>query len=397
MACKLRFLIFIVLILSLSSFVSAWGVLPAKQLIDFSSEEQIVSLTLRNNNFDEGFFKLSFAGDLSKFIVEKDDSLIYLSPSDSEKKISFKVKFPKDKLIPGKNTLKIILQQVDVSSGENTLSSVMTLVAEAIVNVPYEGNFVVANLDIPASKTLDDNRITISLINKGESAVNVWADIVIKGPTNSEIIRWTTEKKLLDYLSAGKIETFWKGEKNPGVYFAEVILHYGDKTQVLRKQFVVGQKEVLVEDIVSPNFLLGEINRLDLKVRSVWNDLLDDVFAQVYVVSEDGTIVQTFKSTPENFNAYESKRLSAFWDTSNLLVGNYVLQTKISIDGHTSEKDFPVIVSMNKLSFSPSANAIRESSDSSKNSTNSLLIILLIVVLFTNLMILFYFKKFKKK
>lgn len=393
----LWFGVFLLLTLFSVNLVSAWGVLPAKQLADYTNQEQNLKVTIRNNDFDEGFFKVSFAGDLSEYIDYGDSELVYLSPETSETDVFFKLKLDSG-LTPGKNVVKVMLQQVPAHASDQMVSSVLTLVAEVVVNVPYEGNYISTQLDVGQVGSSESVPFTVSLLNKGEEAVGVWADITIKGPTNLEIASWNTEKKMLGYLASDKIETFWSGEKQPGVYFAEIIVHYGDKTQSLRKEFVVGDEEVVAQSIKADQFVLGEINKLSLVSQNKWNTPLEDVFAEIYVLTKAGQTIQSFKSNPENFGPYETKELTAFWDTTNLVVGEYILQAMIQTSGHTTQEQFPVVVAIDKLNFDLSGKVAGGSTSTtdSSGSLTSLLIILLIVVVVTNVVIIMYFKRMKK-
>lgn len=395
---KILFVVSILFILGMQT-VSAWGVLPAKQLADFLTQEQELEITIRNNNFDEGFFKVSFAGNLEPYLeYENKDTLVYISPEETQKTIFLTLHITEE-LTPGKNVGKIILQQVSAQATSETVSSTLTLVAEVVVNVPYEGNHVLAQTEIGQVGMSEEVPFSISLLNKGDSPIQVWADISIKGPTNLEIDSWSTEKKMLAYLAADKIETYWRGEKQPGLYFAEIQVHHGDKVQTLRKEFVVGEEEVKITAINVANFVLGEINKLELVAKNNWNAPLTDVFAELFVLTEEGQTVQSFKSNPESFGPYETKNILAYWDTSNLVVGKYVLQTVVHVAESSTQAQFPVTVAIDKLNFAAAGRVTGNDQTSESNSSGnltSILIILLIVVVVTNIVIIMYFRKSKK-
>ena len=123
---------------------------------------------------------------------------------------------------------------------------------------------------------------TISVANMGAEAVNIWADIVIKGPTNKPLATWSTDNKIIGYQGAGKLVTNWVGDKEPGEYVAEVTLHHGDKTMLLKKTFAIGDKSVIVSELFSDRFVLGEIVPLSLKVQNKWNSEFRNVFAEMF-------------------------------------------------------------------------------------------------------------------
>lgn len=383
------------LLLTILPIASGWGVAPARQLADFTQTEQSLSLTLRNTDLDEGYFAVSFGGDLAEF-AQYDGALVYLSSATAEVDVPFTLLLPQD-LPPGKNTLKVYLRQVESQAADSTMASLLSLVADVIVNVPYEGDHVRAQLHVGQGGVTDRLPITISLLNKGDAAVSVWSDVTIKGPTNQPIDSWTTKTQVLGHQDSGKIETFWE-PTYAGVYYAEVIFHYADKSQVLRKEFVVGEEMVVSEGISADKFALGQIVPLTIRAANKWNTRVQGVFAETFVLTKNGQIVQSFKSTPEDMSAFGKNDLLAYWDTSDLLVGEYDLSVVMHFGEKTSQQQYPVRVMMDELVVNLVGKVIEQPGDrdGSGASQYSLLIILLLVVVVTNAIIIFFFKTMKK-
>ena len=275
------------------------------------------------------------------------------------------------------------------------MSSLVVLVADVIVDVPMNGNHITAKLTIGQGKTEQPTPITISIANKGESDVAVWADITIKGPTNKELSSWETPKQVIAYQGTGKIATAWEGLKEPGLYTIEATLHYDDKVMVLRDTFTIGSKEVVPESIGSSRFSLGSIVPVEITVRNKWNQPIKDVFADVYVLSKSGTILQSFKTASEDINAMSRGVLTGYWDTEKLVVGSYDMNVVVNYDGEQSQHTFPVVVKMNELKMEETTGNVVASTSSTKNT--SLLVILIVVLIITNIIIIVYFRRMKKK
>ncbi len=383
----------LVLFIVLSSQVFSWGVLPARQLAPFTTSPQSLSLEMKNTDYSEGYFTVSFAGDLAPY-AQYNGGTIYVPADQSSFEVPFTLTLP-DELEPGKRTLKIVLKEVPSSNSDATLGSLLTLVGEVIVNSPQQGNYVTAQLFIDQVAGSKDVPFTITLLNKGDDAVVVYADVLITGPTNQKVASWSTDKVILDYLGSSKIETYWPGEKDSGLYYAEITLHHGDKSQTIRKEFVVGSKEVISETISSSNFNLGDIVPLRVTVANKWNDVMEGVFAEIFVLTEDGQLVQSFKSVPESLFANSKKDLVAYWNTNNLLTGYYDLNVIINFPGGQTQKQYPVIVSLDELKVSNELTG-QVIDDSSEGGNGSLLIILLIVLIVSNAIIIVYFKRMKK-
>lgn len=375
--------------------VAAWGILPARQLASYDTSTQELSTIIRNTEYQEGYFKISFAGDLADYANYKGEDIIYISPETIDTDVDFTLTLPKN-LPPGRNELKILFQEVPSETSTGVVDITLTLVGVVVVNVPYEGDYVSAQITIDRGEVSEIVPITISLLNKGDDSVVVWADVKIKGPTNELLDVWTTEKTVLSYQGSGKIETFWSGETNRGSYVAEVILHYAEKSEILEKQFVVGGRSILPLNINSEQFRLGEINKILITAMNEWNEKEEDVYAEIFVVEKDGTLVQNFKSVSDDFNSYQTKSIEAYWDTTNLLVGDYNLNVLLHFSGKIAQKSFPVTVAIDKLSISQTTGkVVSDSSDSGP--PYFLFIILLLVVVVTNIVIIIYFRKSKKK
>lgn len=381
------FVISLVFLILISSLVSAWGVAPARQFANNVQSTQKLSVNIVNNDASDGYFKVSFAGSLGKY-ASYDGGLVYLLSDQGNVNVPFTLTLPKN-LEPGRNTLSIVLEQVNIGS-DRTVGASVTLVAEVVVNVPIDGEFV--NADVVISKTGEFNPvpITISLFNTGTKSVPVWADIEIKGPTNQPITTLHTEKIVLDVGQSSKFESFWVGETYQGNYVAEVTVHYGSNFKTITKGFVVSGEKVVSESISSNNFNLGQIVPVEIAIRNNWNVEVKGVYSQVNVLTKTGELVQNFKSGPEDVLARSTAKLSAYWDTSKLVVGDYDLNVILNFEGETSQKTYPASVSLNKLEIrTPTGQVIGDNnSGGGLSSTLILLIVILIIVNVAGLVIM---------
>lgn len=383
----------IFLLISLS-VVSAWGINPARQRAEYTSEQQYLSLTIENPQHAEGYFKVSFSGELASY-ASYSGPLIYISPEMSEYVVPFTLSLPSD-LLPGNNKLSLNLNQILGGSNAETVSSLISLSADIVVDVPITGDHIVAQLSVGTVDANAQTPFTISIVNKGENAVTVWADVIIKGPTNNEIANWLTEEKTFAFQTTGKIVTFWSDEKEPGMYQAEVVVHYADKVQVLRKNFLVGKKEVVVDSISTDQFILGGIVSLDLFIRSKWNEKISDVSAEVFVMSKQGKILHSMETASEDIEALGRAVLTAFWDTKGIVVGAYDLNVVTHFAGDLSQQSFPIVVKESSLEINSALTGQVSKGSGDGLSQNALFMLLLIILVVTNVVIIIYFRKMKK-
>lgn len=385
----------LVFLLLFSSAVAAWGVAPARQFADNVQTTQKLSVNVINNDASDGYFKVSFAGSLGKY-AKYDSGLVYLLSDQGSVSIPFTLTLPKN-LEPGKNTLAVVLEQVNIGS-DNTVGASVTLVAEVVVNVPIDGGFV--NADVVISKTSEFNPvpITVSLFNTGTKSIPVWADIEIKGPTNQPITTLHTEKKVLDVGQSSKFESFWVGETYQGNYVAEVTVHYGSNFKTITKGFVVTGEKVVSEYISSKDFNLGQIVPIEIGIKNNWNVEVKGVYSEINVLTKTGDLVQNFKSGPEDVLARNTATLSAYWDTSKLVVGDYDLNVLLHFEGETSQKTYPASVSLNKLEIRNPTGQVTGNNGSFGGGISSTLILLIVILIIVNIAGLVIMKKsFGKK
>lgn len=385
----------LVLTLIMMNSVLAWGVAPARQHAKNTQTTQELSVNLINDQGDSGYFKVSFAGSLAKY-AKYEGEMIYLLSDQGEVKVPFKLTLPKS-MEPGRNSLGIVLEQA-TSGSTNTVGASLTLVAEVIVTIPIEGGYVNADVVVSKASQSQPVPITISLFNTGTMTLPVWAEINIKGPTNDIIKTITTEKKILEVGQSTKFAEFWTGETRQGSYAAEITLHYGDEFKIITKQFTVQGDKVESESISSDDFKLGGIVPINIGIKNNWNTKIEGVYSEVFVLTKEGALVQKFKSGPEDVLARGKGVLSAYWDTTKLVVGNYDLNVLLHFEGESTQKTYPASVSIDKLRITNPTGLVTGSETSEEGKSSSMLILLLVILVVVNVVGLFFMKKaFSKK
>ena len=385
-------IVYLFIFLLLVQSVAAWGVTPARYLADYTGEQQEIVFTIRNSGFDEAYFEIDFGGDLAEYAEYRGSDSIFFTPETDTQEVVVRLNLEPDELPPGKNSLRVIMRQV-AQQGEATVTAKVTLVTEVVVNAPLEGAFIDANLYTQQSSPRENTPFQISLFNKGEGNVGVYADMRVLGPTNEVIDQWQTDTIIVQEQSTDKIRTVWEGEKEPGTYTIDATIHYADKFQKISKSFIVGSREVEILSVSSDSFSLGQINRLDLYARNTWNDALEDVFAEIFVIGTAGDVLQTFRTNPIDFSPYQTQTLEAFWDTELLQVGEYTLNIVTEVGEESFQYSFPVRVQTDALSLATG----EVTADDSEGSLNSIILIVLIVVVVTNVLVILYFRKNKKR
>ncbi|MFP4523995.1 MAG: hypothetical protein ACLFO2_01580 [Candidatus Woesearchaeota archaeon] len=370
-------------------FASAWGVAPSRQLADFEVSPQSLSVDIVNERSEDKYFSVSFKGELAEH-ASYDGDPVHVTPGDDRVEVPFTLDLPEG-LEPGEHHLSVVLEE-QLLEGEGTVSSRLSLAAGVVVRVPRRGQHAQARLSVGQASQDESVPFTVSVLNTGGETVPVWADVTVLNPMNDVLEIWHTGESVFAPGESGKIETSWSGDKRPGLYTAEVVVHYGDETKVLRRQFSVGAAEVVVEEVSSDEFSLGDISPLDISLYNRWNRPVEDVYAEVFVLS-DGRIVQSFKTPSEDVAPFGRATLRGFWDTSDLVVGEYDLQVDVAAGKGSVEESFPVVVKMDRLDVRGGPTGQVSSDTSSSSDSNSLLVALMVVVVITNVVLVVWLRR----
>ena len=387
-----RVAVLVLLVVASLPLASSWGVAPARRLVPFEPGLHELEVSLENPSLEEGYFEVSFGGSLASY-ASYDGGLIHVTPGDDRVEVPFSLRLPSD-VEPGRQVLEVRLQQRRSGDPGATVSSLMGLTSVVVVFAPRVGQHVDAEV-VVGRDSGGGVPFTVSLLNTGSETVPVWAEVSVKSPLNAEVAFLETGRRVLAPDEPGKVVASWSGEKRPGAYYAEVAVHYGDKVKVLRESFVVGSSELSFVGVRAPGFRLGGIAPLEVEVANRWNTPAEDVYAEVFVLS-DGRIVQSFKTPSEDIGSYSGATLRGFWDTSSLVVGPYELQVKVSGGGGSSQETVPVVVKMDRLEVGNAVSGEVVADSSSVASGDSLLVLLILVVVVTNIVLLARLKRWRR-
>lgn len=396
---KLFFSFLILVFILLFSFqVTAYGLAPAKKIINFQPNlEQTIEFSVLSKGDSQAFFTLKLEGSLKDYAILEQESL-YLDFQDTSKTFKVKLNLP-DKLPPGENTLEVQVIEQKVTS-ESTAVVQTAIVGQVVVNVPYTGVHVESKLYIPKAKISQPLTFTISLFGRGDIPATCYATIDIKTPTNELVETLISEKIVVNKADAKKLELIYTNTQNKGLYLAEAIIHCQDKTNILRENFYIGDPSVSVVSIISDKFILGEIAPIKIALRNNWNQRFKDTYVEILVLGPSGTIIQQFKSASEEIASEEIKTFTAYWETEKITVGNYNLNVVTYFDNNgVNQEKFIANVQPNKLTVTKLTGQVVDNTNyESEDHTSKLmfLIIIITILIAVNIAVIVYFKTKKK-
>ncbi|PLW80535.1 hypothetical protein C0585_02075 [Candidatus Woesearchaeota archaeon] len=394
-----REIMYAILIALMAFNVFAIGVTPSRLMVDYE-EGKVINGEIRVANIDSK--DLSFvvypSENLAPYIqIENQNLIIDMKSDDFEKTIKYKLTLPKD-MEPGQIKGGILVSQlIPDDADSNFITSTVTVNSQIVINVPYPGKYVKAEVQVTQNK--DGVLFNLPVFNLGNEQIDSLRAIInIKSIINEDIVSIDTNTISLNPSSKSKISAVWNNPENKGKYVAEVILLYDGNNKKEYKEFEFGETSILIKDFSASDFRLGAIARFDIKIRNNWNERIDEVNAEL-TISKEGSVIDVIKSADESVAAYDDVVLSAFWDTAGLQVGNYNILTKVLFDGKIYEEPFDIYVSQDKIITNKiNANVVMDSESGGivkiMIGVSIIFAILIVVLIFMNLSLL---KNMKKK
>ena len=238
-----------------------------------------------------------------------------------------KLKLPQEIEIPGKHTLLIgAKEMVDAESGAIGASVIVR--APIIVRVPYPGKYAEIGFTTNNANVGEPVKFEVSVASMGKEP--------ILATTNIDIY---SEKKKIETLNLGtklienqKSDVFIKlldtSNYNPGDYNATAIVNYQDGAAEKSSVFRIGQLFVNMTNYTD-ELIKGGIKLFEINVESLWNDPIDNVYGEVYVIKNNASLTN-FLTPSVNLQGWEKKMLEGYIDTDVLEIGEYELNISIN-------------------------------------------------------------------
>ena len=303
------FLIFLLIIFA--SSVSALGISPASKDFDFlPGKEIVVHYTILSDD-PEMKIELTLDGDLKEFAT------LSKNFTQGTEGVVLTINLPNQIDGPGLHAVSLTASEPQPTGGA-TIGTRISISSEIRVRVPYPGKYIEAKLDILDGDVDEEIPIELNLINRGseETAVQSRIDFYSLGklvrtmPFSVVLIKSADRYVVKDVLNTNGFE--------PGDYFAEAIIDYGEKTKV-NDSFRVGSLFVNITNFTT-KLPRGGIQRFYVDIESRWNKELKGVFADINISNSSSSIM--IRTPPVDLEKWQKERLEGYLDTS-AMKGNY--------------------------------------------------------------------------
>jgi len=406
-------LIAAIMLILLSSNVLSLGIAPSRKVINYEPGAEInLKAAIINNEGHDMKVLLMPKGDLSEYI-KLSNSVVHLNSGQEELNIDYTIEIPEDvQLPPGENMIRLAMvelpdelkDQVVVVDGEvmtlsdesPTISATTAVIQQIVLNVPYPESYAQGKLYVTGDKVGEPVTFSISLFNRGQKPLDLKGYVIIKGPTNEEIIRLDAGDAHLAAMAESRFVAVWEGTGNPGEYIAEAYVTYDSKSFVVSQKFTLGQPLISIESLNVKAFRLGTIAKFDVGVLSRWNRMIKDVEGEMRVLDKQGGVVSSFETTRVDLPPHGLSTIAGYWDTEGISIGEYDVNVMLTYEGRTSQKLFETVVSIDEINVKEPVSTVGKVLDAKgKGSQYSLLIILVLVLVVLNLLIFVYFRKLK--
>jgi hypothetical protein len=379
-----RFLVFVILLVFLSSYVSGLGVTPARTTIDFSSGlEKTVSFEVINSGSKDVRLILSVQGGLKDYISIPQKE-VSMTSSEHSKTLTYNLKLP-EKLEPGLHTGEVFI--MEIPSGEASQEGAQVLATLAVVTqvhlyVPYPGKFANAKMVIHNANKGEDVTFVFPIVSAGEfDLTKVSANVDIYTKLGEKIDSFNTNSISVPSGMKKEIVHKWKADVPVGDYRADATLSYDEGVLNLEGTFRVGSAEVELQEISVRGFSLGQIAKLEMLVENKWSEKISDAHISTTIKNSRGDVVSSFKSASYDIEPLSKQVFVSYWDTAGVRVGDYESLVSINYGDKSSEKSLTFKVKENELIIIGLGYVVSEDGGSGAEGGTSTLIIVLVVVI----------------
>jgi len=311
----------LILIFLLIPSVHALGISPAIVELDFKSDE-IIEITYKvSSDYAEQRIVPFVLGDLAEYVKLDRDELF------GSGIFTARINFPSSIDKPGPHTISIGVEEAPRDEG--AIGTIVRVIGIVKVYVPYPGRYAEGSLKIEDGNVDEIIPLEVSVINRGKEDLNVDVNVLFLDGLGER-------KGSLDFepffLISGQ-EKIFRGEFDTmgfkaGNYMAEAYINYGEELMI-NKSFRIGSLFVNITNFTT-ELPKGGIQRFAVNIESLWNDNLEEVYADVNISNDFESIV--FRTPSEDLSAWGKKNLIGFIDTTQL-TGDYKTEVVLSYLG----------------------------------------------------------------
>jgi len=390
-------LIVILTLLTTFSTVQAIGITPGRRTFDYKEDmKEKVEFRVINNEYKEMDVQLYKDGFLSSFI-EFEPRTVHFNADEESKTFSYTLKVGPIDLAGGSYEGSIVAVEIPRAGREEVGTSATPGVAtQAVLRIPYPGQYVEAELQIGESAPGEKVQFAVVVTNLGSQPTTVKAKIdILQG--NKLIQNIEANPITLNPTQRNALRAEWPAFES-GVFKARATVNYAGKFIVIEKEFKVSGEMIEIKRIFVKNYRLNEIAKVAIVVESKWNEVIKNVYGHLIVTNQQSDIVGDFKSASIDLKPKAIETIYAYWDTEGVPTGDYDGKIILNYEDKQIEKLLKAQLGIDSLQINIvglSAQAI--SSRRATGNISTILVIIIIILALLNMAWFLYFKRKKRE
>lgn len=376
----------------MSTFVTAIGVSPPKQYVDFDSEGSVtVPFVILNYGAGDTYIQMSASGSpLAEYVSFSQD---YFEMKGDEYQIEVTVDFPAYEELTkfGKDIIRIEATETTAKNAVGAFAVVTAIEPWLIVQIPVPGNFAeISSFEIGNVLGGEDTLAEFTLDNQGTKSLSgTRAEIIIEDNSGARVDKISFSNIALGVDKEKSFsEKISSSTYNPGKYTATLTYYFDDELQpaTVSTTFFVGTTDVEVVGYTS-DLQEGQINKVRVTLQSLWGDELTSIRAAIVDFENHTQAMPVIDLAPFEERVVETYIDVPFLNASPFFI-NTSVQKNLSVDT-VMTLQFPVEASTDvdkELALSFTIHAIpdlveEEKSSSLEISTTTLLIAAVVLLL----------------
>ncbi|HLG24321.1 MAG TPA: hypothetical protein VI564_05325 [Candidatus Nanoarchaeia archaeon] len=382
----------------------AFGVTPGKKTVDFEPGlRRQFTLTLVNPDRSPLRATIMAEGELAKYI-ELGGNQIEFKAGESEKSFTYELFLPQNFEKPGSHKAEIIIRELPsaAESEEIVISSLVAIVSEVEVRVPYPGKYAEAELDIVSGGQNEPVKFYLRTLNLGEQDIEkAKAFVNVYDPQNNLIAIIKTDEKPIAKFERKELSAVWNTNASLGTYRATAVLDYDGVIKNIEKSFSIGDFFISLMDVSVKNFKLGGVAKFNVLAENLANDKVNSVSSEIVIFGEEKTMAK-LQSNIVDFEPKTKNEMAVFWDTEKVIEGTYDGKITVKYGEKTSEKRAVLKVGKDKIEteiigITGHAVDLQQASEVSSLDRMDLLIWGVVILILSNVALIIYFVKFRNK
>ena len=201
------------------------------------------------------------------------------------------------------------------------------------VKIPYPEKYLEVDLSIPDVNVGKDVPVNLRVFNFGKENLNI-SPVIEVYSGDGVVETFEGEDRLIGGLDESVYEfSFSSLNYSGGEYVASAKVGEFSSEDVFR----LGEFEIKILNYTRE--VRSGVARFDIEVESLWNDKMNEVYAEVRVIGhkgEEGEVlldrVNGFDSSIVSLNGWEKKRLVGYFDTADI-EGEVMMSIDVHYDG----------------------------------------------------------------